>query len=436
MEVWLLTLIVFAALVVLLAIGVPIAFAMLAIAAVGIYFTWGPAGLLVLFNTAYAEGTSYLLLAVPLFIFMANILKFSGLADKLYEVVYRWMGGLRGGLAMGTVVICAIFAAMAGISSVATISMGLIALPSMLSRNYNKVMAVGCINAGGALGILIPPSILMILYGNMAEVSIGRLFAGGMLPGIMLAAIFVAYIGIRCFFQKNLGPAVTERYTWKDKFLVLKGVVLPIGLVILVLGVIYAGVATPTEAAGVGAGGAVLTAAIHRQLTWGRFWQALRESLSLTVMVFWIIIGAVTFTTFLAFAGIQDMLQEAIMSMDVNRWVILIAIQCVFFVLGMFLDPAGIILLTTPIFVPIINQLGFDPLWFGVLFIINMEMAYITPPFGFNLFILKSVVPPQVSMSDIYRSVGPFVVLQALALAIVMLFPEIATWLPEIMVAK
>lgn len=436
METWLLTLIVFSSLVVLLAIGIPIAFAMLAIAAVGIILTWGPQGLLVLFNTAYAEGTSYLLLAVPLFIFMANILKFSGLADKLYEVVYRWMGGLRGGLAMGTVVICAIFAAMAGISSVATISMGLIALPSMLQRNYNKVMAVGCINAGGALGILIPPSILMILYGNMAEVSIGRLFAGGMLPGILLATIFVLYIGVRCFFQKDLGPAVTEKYNWRDKFRSLKGVVLPVGLVVLVLGVIYTGVATPTEAAGVGAGGAVLTALIHRQLTWARMWQALKDTLSLTVMVFWIIIGAVSFTTFLAYAGIQDMLQEAIMSMEINRWIILIAIQFVFFVLGMFLDPAGIILLTTPIFVPIINQLGFDPLWFGVLFIINMEMAYITPPFGFNLFILKSVVPPQISMADIYRSVGPFVILQAICLAMVMLWPEIATWLPSIMVTK
>ncbi|MBU4275571.1 MAG: TRAP transporter large permease subunit [Proteobacteria bacterium] len=436
METWLLTLIVFSSLVVLLAIGIPIAFAMLAIAAVGIILTWGPQGLLVLFNTAYAEGTSYLLLAVPLFIFMANILKFSGLADKLYEVVYRWMGGLRGGLAMGTVVICAIFAAMAGISSVATISMGLIALPSMLQRNYNKVMAVGCINAGGALGILIPPSILMILYGNMAEVSIGRLFAGGMLPGILLAAIFVLYIGIRCFFQKDLGPAVTEKYNWRDKFRSLKGVILPVSLVVLVLGVIYSGVATPTEAAGVGAGGAVVTALIHRQLTWARMWQALKDTLSLTVMVFWIIIGAVSFTTFLAYAGIQDMLQEAIMSMEINRWIILIAIQLVFFVLGMFLDPAGIILLTTPIFVPIINQLGFDPLWFGVLFIINMEMAYITPPFGFNLFILKSVVPPQITMADIYRSVGPFVLLQALCLAMVMLWPEIATWLPSIMVTK
>lgn len=436
METWLLTLIVFSSLVILLAIGIPIAFAMLAIAAVGIILTWGPQGLLVLFNTAYAEGTSYLLLAVPLFIFMANILKFSGLADKLYEVVYRWMGGLRGGLAMGTVVICAIFAAMAGISSVATISMGLIALPSMLQRKYDKVMAVGCINAGGALGILIPPSILMILYGNMAEVSIGRLFAGGMLPGILLAAIFVIYIGVRCFFQKDLGPAVTERYTWGDKFRSLKGVILPVSLVVLVLGVIYTGVATPTEAAGVGAGGAVLTAMIHRQLTMARMWQALKDTLSLTVMVFWIIIGAVSFTTFLAYAGIQDMLQEAIVSMDINRWIILIAIQLVFFVLGMFLDPAGIILLTTPIFVPIINHLGFDPLWFGVLFIINMEMAYITPPFGFNLFILKSVVPPQVTMADIYRSVGPFVLLQALCLAMVMLWPEIATWLPSIMVTK
>ena len=218
---------------------------------------------------------------------------------------------------------------------------------------------MGCINAGGALGILIPPSIIMILYGNMAEVSIGKLFAGGMIPGILLAAIFVAYIAVRCFFQPGLGPAVEERYTWGDKFRSLNGVIFPLALVVLVLGVIYTGVATPTEAAGVGAGGAVLTAAVHGQLTRQRMWHALIDTLSLTVMVFWIIIGAVTFTTFLAFAGIQDMLQETIVGLQINRWIILIAIQLVFFVLGMFLDPAGIILLTTPIFVPIINELGF-----------------------------------------------------------------------------
>jgi tripartite ATP-independent transporter DctM subunit len=436
MSTGLLALVVLFALVVLLLAGIPISFALLGIAAWGILYVWGPKGLLVLFNTAYGESTSFLLLAIPLFILMANILKFSGLADELYEMVYRWFGPIRGGLAMGTVVICAIFAAMAGISSVATVSMGLIALPSMLGRGYNKVMAVGCINAGGALGILIPPSIIMILYGSMAEVSVGQLFAGGMIPGIILTAIFVVYIAIRCYIQKDLGPAIKEHYSWRKKVASLRGVILPIALVVLVLGVIYSGMATPTEAAGVGAGGAILVALVHRRLTPARVLQALMETLQLSAMIFWIIIGAVSFTHFLAYAGIQDMLQQAILALEVNRWVIMLCIQGVFFVLGMFLDPAGIILLTTPVFVPIIGQLGFDPLWFGVLFTINMEMAYITPPFGFNLFILKGVVPPEINMSDIYRSVGPYVLLQALCLGIVMLWPQLALWLPSVLVAR
>jgi tripartite ATP-independent transporter DctM subunit len=431
-----LSLVILGALVCLLTAGVPISFALLIIAAVGILYVWGPMGLMALFNTAYGEGTSFLLLAIPLFIFMANVLKFSGLADDLYEMVHRWMGGLRGGLAMGTVVICAVFAAMAGISSVATVSMGLIALPAMLSRGYDKVMAVGCINAGGALGILIPPSIIMILYGSMAEVSVGRLFAGGILPGLLLTVIFVAYIGVRCWLRPQLGPAIQERYSFGQKLTTLKGVILPVSLVVLVLGVIYTGVATPTEAAGVGAGGAVLTAALHRRLTWARLRQASLETLQLSAMIFWIIIGAVTFTHFLAYAGIQDMVQQWVLGLEVNRWIIMLAIQAIFFVLGMFLDPAGIILLTTPIFVPIITHLGFDPLWFGVLFTINMEMAYITPPFGFNLFILKGVVPKEVSMADIYRSVGPFVLLQAVCLALVMLWPDLALYLPSLMVQQ
>lgn len=436
METWLLSIIVFGALTALLISGVPIAFALLAIGAVGTLLTWGPKGLLMLFNTAYGEGTSYILLAVPLFVLMANVLKFSGMADDLYEIVYRWMGRLRGGLAMGTVAICAVFAAMAGISSAATISMGLIALPSMLSRGYDKGIALGCINAGGALGILIPPSIIMVLYSNMTDVSVGQLFAGGILPGILLSLVFILYIGIRCYFQKNLGPAGEERFTLSQKVATLKGVVSPLLLVALVLGVMYAGICTPTEAAGIGAGGAFLAAAIHRRLTWQRAKQSLLETMHLTVMIFWIIIGANAFTHFLAYAGIQDMLQKAILSLEVNRWVIMGVIQFIYFVLGCFLDPAGILLLTTPIFVPIITQLGFDPLWFGILFTVNMEMAYITPPFGFNLFILKGVTPPSITMTDIYNSVWPFVICQALVLLVCMAWPELTTWLPSLMVVK
>ncbi len=436
METWLLTLIVFSCLIFLLCLGVPISFTLCSISTIGIILTWGPKGLLLLFNSAYAESSSFILLAIPLFIFMANQLKFSGIGDDLYEMVYRWIGRVRGGLAIGTIVICAIFAAMAGISSVATISMGLIALPSMFSRGYHKDLAVGSIAAGGALGILIPPSIIMILYGAMSEVSVGKMFIGGVMPGLVMCLIFIGYIWIRSMINKDLAPAVEETFTLKEKLTVLKGVFLPILLIFMVLGVIYFGICTPTEASAVGAFGAMLCAALYKKFTWQNLKDSLWATIKVNAMVFWLIIGALAFTNFLAYSEIQDLIKDSVLALEYSRWVILIAMQFIFFILGMFLDPAGIIMLTTPIFVPIIVELGFDPLWFGILFVINMEMAYITPPFGFNLFIMKGIVPPGVSMADIYRAIIPFVLLQALCLVLVMIFPELATWLPELMVTK
>ncbi|MBU1196440.1 MAG: TRAP transporter large permease subunit [Proteobacteria bacterium] len=436
MEVWLLSLIIFSSLVLLLCLGVPISFSLCGLSTIGIIFTWGPKGLLLLFNAAYAESTSFLLLAIPLFIFMANQLKFSGIGDDLYEMVYRWMGRIRGGLALGTVAICAIFAAMAGISSVATISMGLIALPSMLSRGYQKDLAIGSIAAGGALGILIPPSIIMILYGAMAEVSVGKMFVAGIIPGFLMCLIFMVYIAIRSLLNKNIAPAIEDQFTFKEKLVVLKGVILPIALVFLVLGVIYFGVCTPTEASAVGAFGAMGCALFYGKLTWANLKASLFATMKVNAMVFWLIIGALAFTNFLAYSEIQDLIKDSILSLEYSRWVILIAMQLIFFVLGMFLDPAGIIMLTTPIFVPIIVELGFDPLWFGILFVINMEMAYITPPFGFNLFILKGIVPSGITMVHIYRAIIPFVFLQALCLILVMLWPQLATWLPDLMITR
>jgi tripartite ATP-independent transporter DctM subunit len=436
MDTWLLMLIVFAAMILLLSLGVPIAFTLCGIATIGILCTWGLNGLLLLFNDAYGESSNFLLSAIPLFIFMANMLKSSGMGDDLYEVVYRWMGRLRGGLAVGTVLICALFAAMAGVSSVATVSMGLIALPSMLKRGYQKELAIGCISAAGALGILIPPSIIMVLYGATAEVSVGKLFIGGVIPGFLLTLIFVVYILIRAWLDPKLAPGVAERFTFSEKLVVLKGVLLPLGLIILVLGVIYFGVCTPTEAAAVGAFGAMGCALAYGKLDMKTLRESLWSTMKTNAMIFWLIIGATAFTHFLAYSEIQGLIHQTVLSLDVSPWMILIAIQIIYFILGMFLDPAGILMLTTPIFVPIITKLGFDPLWFGILFVVNMEMAYITPPFGFNLFIMKAIVPPKIQMMDIYRSVTPFVVLQALCLILVMMFPQLATWLPELMVAR
>jgi tripartite ATP-independent transporter DctM subunit len=436
METGLLALVILAAMVLLLCLGIPIAFTLCGLATFGILYKLGPKGLLLLFNSAYGQSTNFLLIAVPLFIFMANQLKFTGIGEELYAMIYRWLGRLPGGLAIGTVVICAVFAAMAGISSVATVSMGLIALPSMMSRGYNRSLAIGCISAGGALGILIPPSIIMVIYGAIAEVSIGKLFIGGILPGIVLTLIYVVYIFVMALIKPDLAPPIEETYSWREKFSSIKGVFLPILLIILVLGVIYTGICTPTEASAVGAFGAILCALFYKKLTWANLKEALFHTMRLNAMVFWLIIGAMSFTHFAAYAEIQTLVQNSILALPVSPWTIMIAMQFIFFILGMFLDPAGIIMLTIPIFVPVVKALGFDTLWFGILFVVNMEMAYITPPFGFNLFIMRAIVPPGVTMTDIYRSIVPFVLLQAICLALIMVFPELATWLPGLMMTR
>ena len=413
-----------------LLIGVPVGFALTGIAMLGTLLSWGFPGLYQVVSTTYGDATSFIFIAIPLFILMANFLERSGLADDLYEIIFLWSGNLKGGLAIGTVIICAIFGAMSGVSSVATVTMGLIALPAMFKRGYDKSMVLGSIMAGGALGILIPPSIIMIIYAGIANVSVGKLFMAGIVPGILLCVLFIAYIGIRCYLNPEMGPAVSEKYSFKEKLASLKGIILPILLVIFVLGSIYKGIATPTEAAGIGAFGAFLCMVIYGRFSLLNLRSAMLNTVKLNAMVLWIIIGAACFTHYLAFIGIQDSVQEMMLGLNISRWWILIFIQFLFFLCGMILEPAAIITLLGPILIPIVQALEFDLLWFGVLFVINMTMGYLTPPFGFNLFILKGVAPPSVTMEHLYRSVIPFCILQVIGLAIVILFPEIALWLP------
>jgi len=439
MSTGIITIILFASLLILLVLGFPLAFCFGSVAVAFILWQWSSQALFILATTAFSSWTSFILIAVPLFILMANLLERSGMADDLYDMMYKWAGPLRGGLGMGTVVICAIFAAMAGISGVATVTMGLIALPSMLRRNYDKIIAVGCISAGGTLGILIPPSIIMILYASLTGESVGKLFMGGVFPGIILASIFIAYIGIRSFFQPHLGPPIPkeERASWREKLLSLRAVILPIVLIFLVLGVIYTGICTPTEASGVGAFGALIVIIIKRRFTWQIFVDALRRTLNLTTMVMWILLGAKCFSHIYIAMGASELVHELITGFEVNRWFIIIGMQIVLFVLGCFMDPAGIIMICTPVFIPLIIKLGFDPVWFGILFTINMEIGYITPPFGFNLFYMKSLAGPMgVSMGEIYRSIIPFTLLAFIGIAIVMLFPQVALWLPSTMITR
>jgi tripartite ATP-independent transporter DctM subunit len=313
--------------------------------------------------------------------------------------------------------------------------MGLIALPAMLKRGYDKILAMGVISGGGALGILIPPSVPMILYATLTGESIGGLFAGGVFPGLLLALIFILYIGIRCFFQPRVGPALPkeERATWQEKFVSLKAVALPVVIIVMVLGSIYSGISTATEAAALGCLGAVFSAGVYRKLTWTLLKESCHRTASLTAMIIWILIGAYCFTSVYTGTGAHELMERLLLSIPGGRYAILITIQMVFFILGCILDPAGIIMICTPVFVPVIKSLGFDPLWFGVLFIMNMEMGYLTPPFGFNLFYMKAIAPPGVTMADIYQSVVPFVALQALGLAVVIIFPEIALWFPRML---
>jgi len=435
MSIEVITLLLFGSLILFLVLGLPLSFVLGGVGLVGCYFLWGSKGLFVVAAQTYGAMGKFTLLAIPLFIFMAMILERAGVADDLYTMMHRWMGPVRGGLAMGTVLICAIFAAMSGISATATVSMGLIALPAMLKRNYDKIIAMGCISGGGALGILIPPSVPMILYATLTGESIGGLFAGGILPGLLLTLIFILYIGIRCFFQRDLGPALPkeERATWQEKFISLKAVALPIMIIVMVLGSIYAGVCTATEAAALGCLGAIISAGVYRRLTWALVKESCYRTASLTAMIIWILIGAYCFTSVYTGTGAHELMEKILLSIPGGRYAILITMQIVFFILGCILDPVGIIMICTPVFVPVIKSLGFDPLWFGILFIMNMEMGYLTPPFGFNLFYMKAIVPPGITMGDIYRSIVPFVILQGIGLVIVIIFPQIALWLPSLM---
>lgn len=436
MDIWLVTLLLFGSLLVCLLLGLPLVFSFGGVAVLFTTVLWGPKALSIIASTAYEDGTNYILLAVPLFVFMANILEHSGIAEELYDMMYKWMGRLSGGLAIGTVVICAIFAAMAGISGVATITMGLIALPSMMKRGYSKFLAVGCISAGGTLGILIPPSVIMILYAFLTEESVGKLFIAGIFPGILITLLFIGYIAVRCFINTSLGPPIEDRVSTKEKLASLKAVVLPMLLIALVLGVIYTGVCTPTEASAVGAVGALACALIHGKLTWAVFTRSLERTLLITCMVMWILVGATCFTQLYTALGAPDMLNRMISGLEVSKWIILSFMMFVFFILGMFMDPAGIIMICTPVFIPVIKMFGFDTIWFGILFTICMEMGYITPPFGFNLFYMRAIVPKGISMADIYRSIIPFVALEILGLILVILFPLLATWLPSQMIQR
>ncbi|NWF54216.1 MAG: TRAP transporter large permease subunit [Syntrophaceae bacterium] len=427
------TVFLFGSLVVFLLLGLPIAFTLGGLALLFTLFLWGPPGLLMMASHAYGESTNFILVSVPLFILMAVVLEGSGIAEDLFETMYRWFGGLPGGLLTGTIVICAIFAAMSGISGVATVTMGLIAMPAMLKRGIDLKMVVGGIMCGGALGIIIPPSVIAILYGSITGTSVGKLFMGGFVPGILIAGVMILFCTVRCIRNPRYGPPIPEdeRADWREKIASLKNVIFPFLFIVLVLGVIYSGICTPTEASAIGASGAILCSLINRRLAWKSLKAAALRTLNITCMAMWIVIGAKSFASIYTAGGASDFILSLVKDLAIPPLMMIGIMQFIFFILGMFIDPVGMCMICSPVFLPIVTNLGYDPTWFGILFILNCGMAYITPPFGFNLFYMRAIAPADCTMGEIYASVWPWVICEAVVLILVMFFPGIGMWLPN-----
>jgi tripartite ATP-independent transporter DctM subunit len=440
----------FGSLALLLMLGLPMAFCTGSLAVIFLY-VFGSGGILnMLPSRVFPFMTDYQLSAVPLFIFMAAVLEKAGIIEELFDVIYKWLGALKGGLASATVLACTVLAAMVGVVGATEVTMGMIALPAMMRRGYEPKLACGSLLAGGTLGILIPPSVMAIVYAVVAQQSLGELLIGSVFPGLLLSGIYIAYVTIRCYINPSLGPALPkeERVDFAEKLRLLRNTIAPILVILLVLGVIFFGIATPVEAAGIGTFGALVVCALHRRLTWVALYEAGLATLKATAMVMWIFFGATMFVGFFIIKGGQTFVSEMILGTGLPPYGILFLMMVVLFVLGMFLDWVGILLLTVPIFLPIMKSLPFSgvatlagvspeniPLWYGVIFMVNMQMAFLSPPFGYSLFYLKSVAPPQISMAMIFRSAVPFLCLQALGLALCIVFPQIVLWLPSLVYA-
>lgn len=446
-----LTLLMFGSLGVLLALGLPMAFCTGSLAVIFLFLFGNAAVLNMTPARIFPFMTDYQLSAVPLFIFMAAMLEKAGIIEELFDAVYKWLGSIKGGLASATVLACTALAAMVGVVGATEVTMGMIALPAMMRRGYDQKLACGALLAGGTLGILIPPSVMAIVYAVVAQQSLGELLVGSILPGFLLSGMYIAYITIRCYINPKLGPALPleERVDMKEKLRLLKNTIAPLLLIVLVLGIIFFGIATPVEAAGIGTFGALFVSALHRRLTWPAVEEAAIATLKATAMVMWIFFGATMFVGFFILKGGQEFVANSILGTGLPPYGILFLMMLILFVLGMFLDWVGILLLTVPIFLPIMKSLNWSgvlgipgveaadvPLWYGVIFMINMQMAFLSPPFGYSLFYLKSVAPPEISMATIFKASINFMALQAIGVGLCIMFPQIILWLPSLVYTR
>ena len=385
--------------------------------------------------------SDYILLAVPLFIFMGTMMEISGTAERLFGALYLWLGRLRGGLAIATVLMGTILAACVGIIGASVIMMGLIALPSMLQRGYNKEIACGSVCAGGTLGILIPPSVMLVFYGPMAEISVGKLFMGAFMPGFLLSTLYVSYIAIRCFLRPNLAPPMSteelaEVSLPKKIGVLFSGLLPPAFIILAVLGSIFFGIAAPTEAAAVGALASVILALAYRRLNRRTLAKGLLQTLNITCMALFIAWGATIFTGTFLRLGCGEVVTNMVIAAPGGRWGSFAVIMFVIFILGMFIDWMGILFIMVPIVTPIGEVLGFDTIWFALMICVNLQMSFLTPPFAYAIFFLKGICKPEweVTTGHIIRGVIPFVALIVIGLVLCTVFPQIILWLPNMMI--
>ncbi|MEO1960854.1 MAG: TRAP transporter large permease subunit [Paracoccus sp. (in: a-proteobacteria)] len=419
----------FVMLLALLVTGIPLAFVTLLVTLIFALGWFGPNVVPLITSRVYSFVSSFVFVSVPMFVLMAAILDRSGIARDLFDAMRLIGGRIRGGVAVQTIFVAVILAAMSGIIGGEIVLLGLIALPQMLRQGYDRRLAIGVVCAGGSLGTMVPPSIVLIIYGLTANVSIGELFTAAFIPGFMLALFYVSYVLARAYLTPGAVPdPVREPVPLAEKLRLLKGLFLPIVVVIMVLGSIYGGIASVTEASAVGVAGVMLSTMLRGEFTWSLLRGAAMQTLQTVGMIVWIGIGASALVGVFNLMGGIKFASELITGISENPTIIILFMMAILFVLGMFLDWVGIALLTMPIFVPIIKTLGFDPVWFGVLFAMNMQVSFLSPPFGPAAFYLKSVVPPDISLGEIFRSLMPFILLQVLAVAMLILFPGIAMY--------
>jgi len=397
---------------------------------------WGTGGVDVPFSAAMKLMKWYPLLTLPMFIFMGYVLSESRIADDLYKMFHVWMGPVRGGLAIGTIGLMVLISAMNGLS-VAGMAIGAtIALPELLRRNYDKLMVTGVIQAGSSLGILVPPSVVLVLYAMIARQPVGQLWLAGVVPGLMMAGMFILYIFIRCHFQPSLGPALPaedRQVPLAEKLRLLRAGLLPLGIFAAMMVPFVNGWTSLVESSAIGAMTAFVTAILKGRMTRQVFEVSVRQTLGISCMFMWIILAALGFGAIFdglgAVRAIESLFTE---QLGLSPWMILILMQLSFILMGTFLDDTAMLVIVAPLYVPLVSALGFDLIWFGVLYTITTQIAYMTPPFGYNLFLMRAMAPPEIGLRDIYRSIIPFVAVMVLALALVMVFPDIALWLPEL----